>query len=379
MIELLSQVITDYTLRNVALGSASLGIIGGVLGAFAMLRRQSLLGDVLAHAALPGICFAFLLSGAKTPLILLIGGGISGWLASLLMIAILRYSRLPEDSALGVVLSSFFGFGIALLTFIQHGGNSQQAGLDKFIFGQAATIIASDILTFAVLGGIALLTVVLLYKEFKLLSFDPGFMQTLGLPARGLGTLLTSLTVLAVMIGLQTVGVVLMAAMLIAPAAAARQWTDRLDRMIWLSGAFGILAGVGGALTSASRQNLPTGPMIILSASAILVLSLFFAPLRGIIWDWLRSNQNRKRIFLERLLLDAHVLDAHSSLDTQTLAHRRRETIALAQKHLELLQSQGWVEQKNGRFALTVAGDKKSHQLEQAMRVLPRGLSEVRP
>ncbi|MER3444549.1 MAG: ABC transporter, partial [Meiothermus sp.] len=284
--DLLAGIFTDYTLRNVALGAALLGLVGGVLGSFATLRRQSLLGDVLAHAALPGICLAFLLTGTKAPLVLLLGAGLAGWLASLLMLAILRSTRLPEDSTLGVILSGFFGFGIGLLTFIQHSGDSDQAGLDKFIFGQAATVVGEDVLTMAVLGGVALLLVGLLYKEFKLLTFDPAFASSLGLPVRGLGTLLTSLTVIAVMIGLQTVGVVLMAAMLIAPAAAARQWTNRLGTMVWLSAAFGVLSGVLGAVISATRENLPTGPLVVLTASLITLVSLLLAPERGLVWDW---------------------------------------------------------------------------------------------
>ncbi|MCX7784168.1 MAG: metal ABC transporter permease [Meiothermus sp.] len=372
MFEFVSQVFTDYTLRNVALGSALLGVIGGVLGAFAMLRRQSLLGDVLAHAALPGICLAFLLTGSKVPLMLLLGGGLAGWLASLGVLAVLRHTRLPEDSALGVMLSSFFGFGIALLTFIQHSNNANQAGLDQFIFGQAATIVASDVLNFVVLGGMALFTVGLFYKEFKLLSFDPDYAHSLGLPVRGLGTLLTSLTVLAVMVGLQTVGVVLMAAMLIAPAAAARQWTDRLSTLIGLAALFGALAGVSGALISASRENLPTGPLVILSISVILLVSLFLAPLRGLVWDWARTRQNRRRIHLERLLLDAHVLHNHDVLTPQTLAHHRRESQAAVERHLAVLQARGWVQPSREGYTLTPAGDQKAHELEQAMRVLPK-------
>ncbi len=364
-------IFTDYTLRNVALGSAMLGVVGGVLGAFAVLRRQSLLGDVLAHAALPGICLAFILTGTKAPLVLLLGGGLAGWLAAWLVLAVLRHSRLPEDSALGVMLSSFFGFGVALLTFIQHSNNASQAGLDQYIFGQAATIVASDVRNFMVLGGVALLVVGLFYKEFKLLSFDPAYAHSLGLPVRGLNTLLTSLMVLAVMVGLQTVGVVLMAAMLIAPAAAARQWTNRLEAMIGLSALFGARAGVSGALISAPRENLPTGPLVVLSMSAILLVSLFFAPLRGLVWDWARTRQNRRRVRLERLLLDAHVLHAHGTLTPQTLAERRREPVAVALQNLEALRSLGWVQEHPQGFILTPTGEQKAHELEQAMRVLP--------
>lgn len=288
-LDVLLGVFTDYTLRNVALGSALLGITGGVIGAFAVLRRQSLLGDALAHAALPGIGLAFLITGGKAPLWLLLGGGLSAWLAALAMLGVLRYTRLSEDAALGTMLASFFGFGIALLTYIQNGSNANQSGLDKFLFGQAATIVAADVRLMAVLAALALGTVVLLFKEFKLVSFDPMYAATLGLRAPLVGTLLTSLAVVAVMIGLQSVGVVLMAAMLVAPAVAARQWTDHLGRMLFLSAAFGAASGVGGALVSAAVTNLPTGPLVIVLISVILIVSLLFAPLRGLLWERLAA------------------------------------------------------------------------------------------
>jgi manganese/zinc/iron transport system permease protein len=302
MLDLLRELITDYTLRNVALGSAILGVVGGVLGAFAVLRGQGLLGDALAHAALPGICLAYLVSGEKTPLVLLIGAGIAGWLGTLLIIQVTRLTRIKEDAALGIVLAVFFGLGIVLLTFIQKRNDANQAGLDKYIFGQAATLVASDVALMAVLGGVVLLTVGLFYKEFKLLTFDVEFAASIGLPVRGLNILLTSLTVVAVLIGLQTVGVVLMAAMLIAPAAAARQWTDRLGTMIALAALFGATAGVGGALISVSAARVPTGPMIVLCATAIVAASLLFAPRRGLLWEAFRRRRNRLQ-FRDRLRL----------------------------------------------------------------------------
>lgn len=291
-----SEIFSDYTLRNVALGSALLGVTGGVVGSFAMLRRQSLLGDALAHASLPGVALAFLLTGSKAPLWLLLGAGLSGWLAALLILGILKYTRLSEDAALGTVLSAFFGFGISLLTFIAGSGDANQAGLDKFLFGQAATIIASDVQLMAVIALLALGIVTLLFKEFKVLSFDPSYTETLGFPVGKLSALLTSLTVLAVMIGLQSVGVVLMAAMLVAPAAAARQWTDHLAKMLLLGGFFGALSGVTGALISSTATNLPTGPVMIVVVSVILLLSLAFAPRRGLLWAKLASQRRARQL-----------------------------------------------------------------------------------
>jgi manganese/zinc/iron transport system permease protein len=312
--ELLRELLFDYTLRNVALGSAILGIVGGVLGCFATLRRQGLLGDALSHAALPGVVLAFMLTGSKAPLVLLLGAGLTGWLGTLLILLIVRETRISEDSALGIVLTWFFGMGIVLLTMLQKSNNANQAGLDKFLFGQAATLVAENVLTMAVLGGLALFLVGLLYKEFKLITFDPLFAASIGFPMRRLNVLLTSLIVVAVMIGLQTVGVVLMAAMLIAPAAAARQWTNRFAYMLGLAGLFGAMAGVGGALLSVTQERLPTGPMVILVATAIVIVSLLLAPERGILWQTWRERQQRGRLQPPPLIGESNAAEAQSQL-----------------------------------------------------------------
>ena len=228
-------------LRTVALGAAVIGIVAGALGCFAVLRRQSLVGDAMSHAALPGIAVAYMLTGSKDNLVLLIGAAIAGWLATLAVMAIVRTSRVKFDSALGLVLSVFFGFGLMLLTFIQREPDASQAGLDKFLFGQAATLIEDDVETMAVLGSIAI-GVMLLWKEFKLLAFDQDFAATIGYPVRGLDVLLTTLIVIAIVVGLQAVGVVLMSAAIVAPAAGARQWTNRLGVMVLLAAIFGAAA-----------------------------------------------------------------------------------------------------------------------------------------
>jgi len=296
MIDLLRDLLFDYTIRNVALGSIFLGVVGGALGSFAILRRQGLLGDALAHATLPGVCVAFMLSGTKAPAVLLLGAALSAWLGALLILAIVRETRIKQDAALGIVLSVFFGAGVVLLTYIAGSGNSGQSGLDRFIFGQAATIIWDDVVTMGMLASVALLVMVLLFKELKLLSFDPAFAASLGFPVGRLNVLLTSLIVVAIIVGIQAVGVVLMAAMLITPAAAARQWTDSLSTMIVTSGFFGALSGVSGSLISASGSNLPTGPLIVLVATGILLVSLLLGGRRGFLWSWLRNRRNRREV-----------------------------------------------------------------------------------
>lgn len=285
------ELFTDYTLRTVALGAAILGIVSGVLGCFAVLRRQALLGDAMSHAALPGIALAFMLTGRRDPLILLLGAAAAAWLGALLLQAITRTTRVKEDSGLAIILAVFFGLGLVLLSWLQQRPDAAQAGLKSFLFGQAAALVTQDLLVMAALGLPALLGVALFWKQFKLLSFDPEYALSLGLPVRGLGVLLTSLIVVAIVIGLQTVGVVLMSAMLVAPAAAARQWTDRLGLMVLLAALFGAGAGVAGAVISATARGLATGPTIVLCLGAVTVTSLLLAPRRGLLWSWLRGRR----------------------------------------------------------------------------------------
>ena len=289
----------DYTLMIVAIGAALLGTVSGALGSYAVLRRQSLLGDAISHAALPGIAIAFLLTGSKTPLILVLGAAIAGWLGTLLILGIVRLTRIKYDSALAIVLSTFFGFGLVLHTLIQRTGNANQAGLDTFLFGQAATLLARDVLTIGILGGVALIVMLVFWKELKLLVFDEGFAASIGFPIRTLDILLTSLLVVAIVLGLQAVGAVLMSAMLVAPAVAARQWTDRLRLMVFLAACFGAVAGVSGTIISSFASRIPTGPTIVLCATVVVGLSIAFAPNRGLLWDRIRQQRNRRNLKME--------------------------------------------------------------------------------
>jgi len=306
--QVLYDLLFDYTLRTVALGSAILGIVSGALGSFAVLRKQSLLGDAISHAALPGIVIAFLITRSREPAVLMLGALIAGWLATLFMLNIIRTTRIKDDSALGLVLSVFFGMGLMLLTFTQKLPDATQAGLDKFLFGQAATLLQSDVITMAIIGTLAIALLMTFWKEFKLITFDPEFAASLGYPVRFLDVLLTTLLVIAIVIGLQTVGVVLMSAMIVAPAAAARQWTDKLKFMVILGGLFGALAGVSGTLISGSAEKLPTGPVIVLCMSVIVMFSMLFATNRGLVWNWFRNLHNRRSLRAQAVLSDLNTL-----------------------------------------------------------------------
>ena len=363
---LLNDLFFDYTLRTVALGAGIIGLVSGALGSFAVLRKQSLMGDAISHAALPGIVLAFMLTRSKASLVLVLGAAIAGWIGMILVLSIVRYTRIKEDSALGLILSVFFGFGLLLLTFVQRWPDATQAGLDSFLFGQAAALLQSDVILMGLLGGLSLIIMALFWKEFKLFSFDREFGATLGFPVRALDILLTTLLVMAIVIGLQAVGVVLMSAMIVAPAAAARQWTDKLSVMVALAGFFGVLAGVSGAVISSTSYGLSTGPVIVLSASVIVFFSLLFAPNRGLVWNWVRQRRNRQTLRVEAMLEGLYVLAGqHEEQHAHDIDVLRAMNLGRGgvQNSLRELQQRGWAEEVDGGWVLTAEGIQQAEKM----------------
>ena len=357
----------DYTLRTVALGAGVLGLSSGALGAFAVLRGQSLLGDAISHAALPGVALAFILTASKAPLVLVLGAALAGWLGTLCVMGITGRSRVPYDAALGIVLSVFFGLGMVLLTWIQARPDANQAGLDTFLFGQAAALVGRDVVTMAALGAVALVTMVVFWKEFKLLLFDPDFAAVQGFPVRSLDVGLTTLLVVAIVIGLQTVGVVLMSALIVAPAAAARQWTDKLWGVVALAGAFGALSGMAGAVLSATTARLPTGPTIVLCASAVVAVSLLAAPGRGLVAGWVQTLRNRRVLRVAGTLEDLYTLalghtDPYHPHPAATLRTMTAQPEAVVPT-LAALTDQGLVEPRDDAWALTARGLAEARRL----------------
>lgn len=301
--------VDDYTLRTVALGAVALGVVSGALGTFALLRRQALVGDAISHAALPGVVLAYVVLGTKASLALMLGAALTGLAATLVVTAIVRTTRVKSDAALGIALSVFFGVGLVLLTWVQRRPDASQAGLDRFLFGQAATVLHDDVNTIAVVAALALAAVVLLWKQLKLLAFDVEFGASLGLRMRLVEVVLTALLVVAIVIGLQMVGAVLMSAMLVAPAAAARQWTNRLGPMAAVAALVGAAAGAIGAVASAQAERLPTGPTIVLVATTIVVASFLVAP-RGLLMRRVRAHRARSHLGAHAVLADLAALEA---------------------------------------------------------------------
>ncbi|MFW5771703.1 MAG: metal ABC transporter permease [Phototrophicaceae bacterium] len=350
----------DYTLRTVALGGAVLGVISGVLGSFAVLRHESLIGDALSHAALPGVGVAFLVAGRDLG-VLLIGAGIASWLGVYFISLVTRTTRIKQDAAMGIVLAAWFAAGIALLAYIQARPDASQAGLNTFIFGQAAAMVERDVRLISGVGLAAFVVLALFWKEFKLVTFDAAFAGANGFRVQFFNMLLSTLIVVAIVLGLQLAGVILMVGMLIAPGIAARQWTHKLDQMVILAAVFGAFAGGTGAVLSAVDRNLPTGPMIIVVAFLVVLMSLSFAPERGLLWTLLRRRADRRRFAALHVLRDmykyavahdAHGDAAHPVPESFLVGVRGRS----AHVGLDRLQQQGHAQRTGDAWTLTSAG-----------------------
>ncbi|TCK67708.1 manganese/zinc/iron transport system permease protein [Winogradskyella wandonensis] len=357
LLEYIELVFTDYTLRTITLGTAILGAVTGMLGSFAVLRKQSLLGDAISHAALPGIAIAFLITGAKDTNTLLLGALVSGLIGTFWIRGIIKKTHLKSDTALGLILSLFFGFGMLLLTFIQKQPNANQAGLDKYLFGQAATLVESDVWLMTMVTGLCVIVLLLFWKEFKILLFDADYTKTLGFNTKTIDILITSFIVLAIVLGLQTVGVVLMSAMLLAPAAAARQWTNSLAKMVFLAAIFGAFSGVFGTAVSASQNNLSTGPVIVLVAAVFVIISFVFSPSRGLLFKQIRFIKNRRDLELNKTLAFMHqIAETHEDISHPHTIKILNNFQGYTKGTLQKLVDKGFVTLEGNMWSMTKKG-----------------------
>lgn len=365
---------TDPNIRYVTLGAILLTSSSAIVGSFTFLNKKSLVGDAIAHAVLPGICLGFLLTGTKNPIVLIIGAFITGWISLLLVNTITARTRIKEDTAIGLILSVFFGIGILLLTIIQKSGNAAQSGLDHFLFGKAASLVGQDLLIFSIVAVMLLVAVFLFFKEFTLVAFDKDFARAMGLPVRTIELILTSLIVLAVVIGIQAVGVVLMAAILITPAAAARFWTDKIKTMFMLACLFGAISGLTGAYISYTAPSMPTGPWIVIVISTVAFISFFFAPRRGVISRMVRQSTIRKTINDENVLkIFYHLGEENKNFFIQRypeeILRKRSFDADMLPKVLRRLRSQGYLQRTGNLWGLTEEGKARGQRVVKIHRL----------
>lgn len=297
-----------YNATLVTLGAMVLGVAAGIAGVFLGLRRRALVSDALSHATLPGVTLAFMamvaLGGDGRNLTgLMVGSAISAGIGLMLVQALAGRTRLPEDAAIGAVLSVFFGAGVALLTVIQTMSAGRQAGLETFLLGATAGMLRSEAWIIAIGAAATLAAVIALRRPMTLVAFDADHARTRGIDPDRVDLVIMALALAVTVIGLKIVGLVLIVALLIIPPVTARLWTDRVDRLLIIAGACGGLAGFGGAALSASAAALPTGPLIVLTAFGLFALSLLAAPRRGALARWLAHRRFQRRVHLRQGLL----------------------------------------------------------------------------
>ena len=361
----------DPATRTVMAGACLLGLCAGLVGCFTLLRKRALVGDVLAHAALPGICVAYLVLGGRSFVALLIGALCSGVLAVATLAVLRSKSKVREDAALGGVLSGFFALGIVLSSIVQRKPVDSPAGLDTFIYGQAAVMTRSDVITLAVVASIAIVMVAIFGRRFMMLCFDEAFAKSAGMRTLAVDFALMVLVCLVTIAGLPAAGVVLIAALLIIPAVTARMWTQSLNVMLVIASLAGALCAMSGVAISGVFKDVPTGPAITLFAGACFVVSLLISPRVGIVRRAMQSFRTRRRIAMQNLLRASYELreSGQSSLTVAALALKRAWSVAELERLIDRACGAGLMTRHGAIIELTKIGESEAAQVVRAHRL----------
>lgn len=340
-------ILQNYTFIMIVLGTMSLGLINGIFGVFLVLEKKALTGDALSHATLPGIVLAFMFTQNKSMFVLLLGASFSAFFAILILELIKRFSNLKSDAGLALILSAFFGFGQVLLLIVQTTETASTAGLDSFIFGQAATMLKSDVIFILSLSAVVLTVIILFYKEFKLFIFDNQFYQSLGYSNKLSSFVLNVLTVIVVTISIKAVGVILMSALLIAPMVISRQLSNKLSLNIIIAGLIGLCSAFVGTYISRNTTNLPTGPVIVVTLSSIVIITLFFSFKNGIFFKAIKDFIHQKQIIKYKKLIHAY--------------YHKKEVTEL--ENIKKMVNLDYIYQENGKYLLTFKGVNKVERI----------------
>ena len=349
----------DPNVAFVALATIMLGGISGVVGSFNFLRKKTLVGETVAHSMLPGVLAAFMLSQVKHPLFLIMGAAASGWLSIRYVDYITTHSKIKGDSALAIVLSSFFGLGIVMLTVIQNKFPAEQSGLDHYIFGNAAAMTPEDSTAFSVVSVVVLLLVFSFYHSIKAVLFNPDYARSIGISLPKMESLISFMTILSIAVGLKAVGIVMMSALLIIPPTAAQFWTRKFHVMLLLAGFFGALSGWLGAFVSYLKSGMPTGPWTIVIVAMIAFLSMLFAPKRGLIYHRWSKLLLSKRMVEENVLKAAVQLEVrgHGKLfNYKSISTRQQMPIRVWKRAIRRLRRKGLVRKVHTGFTLSGNG-----------------------
>lgn len=367
---------SDPVLRAPTIASMLMGLAGGMIGVVVFLRKESLLGEALSHAAYPGVIAGIVIGAflrVEEPYLALFGGAITALISIYIINQMEKRLHIRSDSALCFVLASTFGIGVTAASHIQFTHPMEYRRTISFLYGQAATMTDVHIWIYAVLSLVIAGAFYFFYKEIKLFTFDGVYAKSLGIPTRFIGMICFSLVVATVIIGIRTVGVVLMSAMLIAPPVAARQLTQRFSYMILFSGLFGMVAGFLGNMLSVNLTTsiiLPTGPMIILSAATISLFALLLAPQRGLLVRGWRIAWFRQKCLCENILKSIWKQSPHAPIPLNEIKATNSAGQLASRLAIRQLQSQGWVDKVNNNlYALTVDGRARAEKIVRLHRL----------
>lgn len=368
----------DSSIAFVVIGIILLGVGSAYVGTYSFLDKKALLGDAISHAVLPGICVGFILAGEKNPIYIVSGAFISGAIATFLTSWLKKNTRLSEDAIIASILSVFFGFGIVLLTVIQKSGNPEMAGLNQFIFGNAIAILEEDLWVYGGLAVFIILCLSLFQKEFSLLVFNAEYGQAIGYPMGLIRLIFNVLMILSVVIGIQAIGVVLMAALLITPGAAARFWTNRLGTLVVLAAIFSAISGVLGTYISFILPQMPTGPWVVVFLSLIALISFLFAPKNGVLSRFILRKSYLKKTHRDHLL-KALYHGKEAGKDTTTIEEiyeaypfQKRES----DKSIKSLLNESLIAKNQSIIQLTTKGDSEAKRIVRLHRLWELYLNE---
>lgn len=362
---------TDPIAAKVMLGVAIIGAISGVVGTFSFLRKKTLIADAVSHSVLPGVCIGFMFAGTKDPISLMLGSLLVGWFSVYFIDYITRATKLSEDTAIALVSTLFFAIGSVLLSILSKSQNAEQSGLKNFLFGKAATMTTFDIQVFSFVSLAIVGVVVLFYKPFQLVSFNTDFARSIGVKVKTIEFLLSILTVLTVAIGIQSVGVVLMSALLIAPAASARYWTNKLNVMLVLAAIFGMLSGMLGVMFSTMKYNMPTGPWIVFALFIFTLLTLLFAPKKGWFSIQKRNRANGRLIAEENILKIIYQLKENGKpeISFKEFLEKRSMDTNLLEKTIKHLINNKLINSENHLFSLSETGEIEAARIVRSHRL----------
>lgn len=361
----------DPVARKVLLGVAIIGAVSGIVGTFSFLRKKTLVADAISHSVFPGICLGFMFAGTKDPIVLMIGASVIGWFSVWVIDYIVRSTKLSEDTAIALVSTLFFAIGSVLLSIISKSQNSEQTGLKNFLFGKAATMTTFDVEVFLYVSILIVLLVILFFKPFQLLCFNSDFARSIGIKIVRIEFLLSTLTVVTVAIGIQAVGVVLMSALLIAPAASARYWTNKLSWMLVIAALFGLVSGVAGVVLSTMKNDMPTGPWIVFALFIFTLLTLLFAPKKGWVSIRKRNKLNIRLILEENILKTFYQLkeEGAEQVSVRQFLEKRAIDTSVLERAIKKMIKRGMLQANGLNCSLTVEGSNEAARIVRSHRL----------